>query len=165
MTQTTARLALPLLHAAQAQKEFTHNEALVRLDAFVGGVVAGGPLAGPPGGAEEGTVWIVGDAPQGEWTGRTGQLAVASASGWRFADPPVGFTLVRPDGAPIRLTAAGWEQGHGVFDRLTVDGHALGSGSAVGDPTGGEIRDEEARATLAALLAMLRDQGLVGPSA
>lgn len=165
MTDTTARLALPLLHAAQAQKEFTHNEALVRLDALVGGVVAGGPLAGPPGGTEEGSVWIVGVGATGEWAGQTGRLAIASASGWRFADPPVGFTLARPDGAPVRRTAEGWDEGHGVFDRLTVNGHALGGGPAVGDPTGGEIRDEEARATIAALLVVLREQGLVLPSA
>ena len=35
MSDTTARLALPLLLSSQAQKHVTHNEALIALDALV----------------------------------------------------------------------------------------------------------------------------------
>ena len=39
MTLQTDRLSLPLLAVAQAQKEATHNEALVLIDALVQPVV------------------------------------------------------------------------------------------------------------------------------
>ena len=160
MIEITPRLALPLLHAAQAQKEFTHNEALIRLDALVGGVLAGGPTATPPADAAEGSLWLVGEAPTGAWAGQAHRLAIASANGWRFAAPPVGFTLSDEDGRPVRRTPTGWIKGLGVFDRL-----AVGPSTTVDDPTSGEVVDAQARASLAALLKLMRAQGLVGPTA
>ena len=41
----TPRCALPLLATAQAQKEVTHNEALVLLDALIHAAVVAGPVA------------------------------------------------------------------------------------------------------------------------
>lgn len=160
MTDTTPRLALPLLHAAQAQKEFTHNEALIRLDALVGGVLAGGPLAAPPIDAAEGSVWLVGEGATGEWVGQADRLAIASANGWRFVPAPNGFTLRTPEGSEVRRTNDGWAEGIGVFNRLTV-----GSPAAVAGPVGGQVVDVEARATLDGLLTLLRSQGLVAETA
>ena len=160
MNDTTANLALPLLHAAQAQKEWTHNEALVRLDALVGGVLAGGPTTEPPSDTAEGSLWLVGDDPAGVWAGHGAQLAIASANGWRFLPAPVGFAVSRADGRPVRRTREGWSTGEGVFDRFD-----MGAARPVADPAGGGSIDVEARAALASLLGLLRDQGLVAPSA
>ena len=44
----TPRFALPMLSVAQAQKETTHNEALVLIDALLHAPVVDGPLATPP---------------------------------------------------------------------------------------------------------------------
>ncbi len=41
MNERTSRLSLPLLHASQAQKEMTHNEALTLIDLLLHGCVAG----------------------------------------------------------------------------------------------------------------------------
>ncbi len=162
--ETTPRLGLPLLHAAQAQKEWTHNEALTLLDALAGAVLAGGPLDAPPADPAPGGVWRVGATPSGEWSGRAGWLAVASPAGWRFADPPAGFVLARAgDGAPVRRTADGWQEGALALDSLVLAGRAVGGAAAqpVDDPVGGATVDAEARAALVRLLAALRAQGLV----
>ncbi len=160
---TTPRLGLPLLHAAQAQKEWTHNEALLRIDALAGGVLAGGPLDRPPADAPAGSVWRVGADPREEWAGEAGRLAIASPAGWRFVTPPQGFTLPRAsDGAPVRRVGDGWEEGALALDSLLLAGRALGGGAAVADPAGGATVDDQARAAIAALLTTLRAQGLVG---
>ncbi|MGF1607511.1 MAG: hypothetical protein ACFB22_14360 [Rhodothalassiaceae bacterium] len=44
----TPLLALPLIEVAQAQKEVTHNEALIRLDFLVTGRVESMHQAAPP---------------------------------------------------------------------------------------------------------------------
>ena len=51
---TTPRLALPLLAMAQAQKEVTHNEALILLDALIYATVEDGPIVAPPAEPAEG---------------------------------------------------------------------------------------------------------------
>ena len=45
---STTRLHLPFLSAGQAQKEFSHNEALQALDFLVAGAVEEGPRNDPP---------------------------------------------------------------------------------------------------------------------
>ena len=44
----TPRLSLPFLSVGQAQKEFTHNEALQTLDVLVAGAIEEPPRATPP---------------------------------------------------------------------------------------------------------------------
>lgn len=141
----TQNFELPLLYAAQAQKEITHNEALVLIDALLGGcveAVVNDPASINP---DEGKAWIIGAAPVGVWSGRVGQIAVYSAGGWRFAP-------ALPD---MRL-----------FDRsadviLTHNGTGWTAPVAIAEPSGGTTVDAEARATLAALLAALRSAGLL----
>lgn len=165
--ELTPRLALPLLHAAQAQKEFTHNEALLRLDALVCGTLAGGPLTQPPPDASPGSVWLVGAGATGDWAGEDERLAIASPSGWRFVEAPAGLTLARlADGAPVVRTVNGWRIGTLVADRLEVGRRRIGGATAgtVADPVGGATIDQEVRSTLTTLLSILRAQGLVGAS-
>ena len=65
----TARFALPLLHAGQAQKELFHNEALVLADGLLQPCVEALGLDTPPPSPAPGQCWIVGDSPTGAWAG------------------------------------------------------------------------------------------------
>lgn len=49
MTDTTPRLALPMLQPGQAQKEMFHNEALALLDLATQAVVEAVGVDAPPG--------------------------------------------------------------------------------------------------------------------
>ena len=57
------RLGLPFLSVGQAQKEFTHNEALQVLDSLVAGAVEEPPRASPPASPALGACYIIDAAP------------------------------------------------------------------------------------------------------
>lgn len=141
----TPNFALPLLFAAQAQKEITHNEALVVVDALLPGcieAIASDPALLDP---EAGMVWIVGPSPLGAWVDRTAQIAIFTTGGWRFAPAVHGMRMFDRSAGTVR----------------TYDGTAWPAPPAVADASGGVTIDIEARATLAALLSILRLHGLL----
>lgn len=145
MSETTARLELPLLAPGQAQKELWHNEALARIDVAVQASVVAAGLAMPPPAPVAGQCWIVGPNPTGDWAGRAGALAGWTAGGWRIVAPRPGMAI--------------WDEAGARMLRYR-DGAWVG-GDAVADPAGGATVDAEARATLSALLAMLRRSGVI----
>ena len=67
---TTPNLGLPFILHGQAQKEVTHNEALIRLDALVHGSVRSRTLTTPPGSPANGERWIVPSGATGAWAGQ-----------------------------------------------------------------------------------------------
>ena len=141
----TANFAMPLLHAAQAQKEITHNEALVLIDALLSGVALAtidDPAALSP---EPGQMWIVGMAPVGPWAGQAARIAVYSEGGWRFAPAVEGMCLFDRSAAVMRRYKEGAWTGF----------------PAIAEAAGGSTVDMEARAVLAEVLATLRQAGLV----
>lgn len=141
----TPNFAMPLLFAAQAQKEITHNEALVIVDALLAGcveAVAADPAALDP---SDGDLWIVGPSPVGAWAGRAGQIAVFTAGGWRFVPAVNGMRVYDRDGGVMR----------------TFNGSIWPAPPAIADSSGGATVDTEARATLAAVLSALRTIGLL----
>ena len=141
----TPRLTLPLLAAGQAQKEITHNEALALIDGLLCPVAEAAGIDSPSPAPAAGQAWIVGPAPVGEWTGRAHQLAIATAGGWRFAEMPVGATvLIRASGALWRRTADGWT-----------------APQPVAPIVGGTTIDSECRAAVSALISALAARGLV----
>lgn len=87
----TAKLALPLLEAAQAQKHVTHNEALGRLDALVQLAVLSRSLATPPATPAEGDRYLVAASATGDWAGHSGHIAYRFGGGWKFATPQAGW--------------------------------------------------------------------------
>lgn len=140
-------LQLPLLAVAQAQKEVTHNEALVLIDALIGGVAAGRSDT-PPASPVPGQLWIVGATPTGAWLGNAHALAVATEGGWRFCMVPQGFALRVGANGPLRLrSASGWSSA-GIVPAIS----------------GGATVDSESRATIALLRQALIDHGLVTAS-
>lgn len=92
MAETTTRHGLPLLQAGQAQKEVTHNEALVLLDLLAHPAVEG-VLAVPPASAQAGQGWIVGAGATGAWAGQEGFLACFTGGGWRFLPARAGLLV------------------------------------------------------------------------
>ena len=165
MTETTPRLALPLLAAGQAQKEMSHNEALSRLDLLVQAAAAAIGEDVPPAAPEPGRCWIVGDSPEGAWAGHAGEVAGWTEGGWRFAAPREGMRLWLGLEAGSAVFASGaWRAGE-VHGRLVVEGQqVVGTrGAGIMEPTGGTVVDAAARAAIIAVLEALRAHGLIDP--
>jgi hypothetical protein len=142
----TARHKLPLLAVSQAQKEITHNEALFRIDALLH-AVAQAEMASPPvlTDADVGKCWLVAGAPSGEWSGKSGQLAVWVGGSWRFCQPSEGMRL--------RMLAAGTDR---VYSQSVWV-----AAPTIAYPQNGAVIDVEARQAIAGLLAHLRLIGVV----
>lgn len=164
MTESaTGRLALPLLQPGQAQKEMSHNEALVRLDLAAQATVSAAGMTDPPAEPGLGEAWILGESATGEWAGHDGEIAGWTAGGWRFLAPFEGMRAWVSGSGGFALFAEGeWRLGE-LYGRLIVDGvQVVGpQAAAIADPAGGTMVDGEARAALSALLAAMRDHGLI----
>jgi hypothetical protein len=165
MSESTTRLGLPLLHAGQAQKEMTHNEALALLDLIVQPyVIAIADI--PPETPEPGDAWLIGDAPEGAWTGRAGAVAGWSEAGWRYVPPSAGMRISLGDsGLGAEYREGSWIVGEIHAERLLIGGVQLVGprAPAIASPIGGSVIDGEARAAILAVLSALRDHGLIGP--
>jgi uncharacterized protein DUF2793 len=156
MSEESPRYRLPLIAPGQAQKELFHNEALLRIDAALQAAVEEGPIAGPPANPEAGQCWLAAVGATGAWTGKDGQLAMWSGSGWRFVAPAAGMTVWNKAAAlPLRWSGTGAS--------LVVGGQqVVGERQpAVPSPSGGTIIDAEARAAIDALIAALMSHGLI----
>ncbi|MCH8466323.1 MAG: DUF2793 domain-containing protein [Roseinatronobacter sp.] len=107
MSEFSARLTLPFLQAAQAQKHVTLNEALERLDMLVQLSVMGFDAITPPIAVEEGQIWALAPAPTGDWAGEGGKLAMRSGTGWLFVTPRQGW--LASFGTELRIhDGTGW---------------------------------------------------------
>jgi Protein of unknown function (DUF2793) len=160
----SGRLALPFLYPSQAQKEMFHNEALALLDVAVQAVVEAVGENDPPISPAIGQCWIVGSAPEGEWAAYPLALAGYTAGGWRFVAPFAGMEVwSRADGCHARYDGADWRIGSIAGRSVVIDGlQVVGErGDAIADPAGGGVVDAEARVSIAAILAMLRNHGLI----
>lgn len=163
MDDTTPRLALPMLYAGQAQKELTHNEALLAIDSLLHLAVRG--VAGtPPVAPAPGDCWIIAIAATGAWAGREGQIAAWSTGGWRYHLPREGMSAWSiAEQVTRRWQAGAWSQGE-----ISATGLRIGEVQVVGArqpaiaaPTGGLTIDEQARAALDEMLAAMRAHGLI----
>ncbi|GAA4046028.1 DUF2793 domain-containing protein [Parerythrobacter jejuensis] len=134
---TSARHGLPLLFAAQAQKEAIVNEGLLRIDALLHPRVEE-QISTPPATAGEGQIWLVGQSPTGAWAGQEDCLASFSGGDWLFLDPTEGMQCYDATRGQILHYSGQWE----------VPAKPL-------TPSGGQLVDAEARATLEALIAAL----------
>ncbi len=167
MALQTDRLKLPLLAAAQAQKEVTHNEALALADIAVQTVVQSVAPASVPATPVIGQCWIVGASPTGAWAGHAGAIAAWTSGGWRFVAPFEGMQAWSiADGTTVRRTTAAWLVGDLTAATLSVAGNqVVGTRRPrVLAPTGGSTIDSQARTTLAALIAGLEAHGLFSPT-
>lgn len=141
----TPNLGLPLLVAGQAQKEFVINEAVSILDSLAPRAVVSS-LSSPPSSAQEGEGYIVEPQATDQWSGQDDSLALRIGGSWKFVTP---------------------EQGMRIFDRALGQWRYFDSGwqsmTEPAAPQGGATIDAEVRASLAALVQMLKDAGILAP--
>lgn len=160
----TPRLALPFLSAGQAQKEFTHNEALQALDMIVAGAVEEGPRAVPPASPMVGVCYIVDTSPTGAWAGKAQSVAGFTNGGWRFVVPVEGASLyVKASGTWANYRLGAWEIGTLRGSKVVLGGQqVVGSrAAAIASATGGTTIDIQARTAVDQILSALRQHGLI----
>ncbi len=163
MALQSDRLKLPLLAAAQAQKEVTHNEALALADIAVQAVVQSVAPVAVPASPVVGQCWIVGPSPTGAWTGRAGHIAAWTAGGWRFVAPFEGMQAWSiADGQNARRTGSAWIVGVQTALTLSIGGQQVVGGRQprVVAPSGGATVDSQARAAIASIISGLEAHGL-----
>ena len=110
----TAKLGLPLVAAAQAQKHVTVNESLTRLDALVQLSVSSVGATVPPGSPGEGACHAVGVGATGLWAGQDGKLAIFVNGGWVFTVPEAGWQGWS-GGTRVQFDGVEWVEGAGAL--------------------------------------------------
>jgi hypothetical protein len=160
----TPRLALPFLSPGQAQKEFTHNEALQTLDIVAASSVEESPRSDPPASPAIGACYIVDAAATGAWAGRSQSVAGFTTGGWRFVTPVEGMAAYVKSVSIWALYRAGaWELGVLRGSAVEVGGQQVvgNRASAIASAAGGTTIDTEARAVIDQILDALRHHGLI----
>lgn len=123
---STTKLSLPLVAAAQAQKHVTVNEALARLDAAFQLSVKAADIATPPSAFEDGDAYLVPVGGVNEWSGQDDKLAFALNGGWEFLTPVIGWQV--------------WVSDRG--ERLTFEGTNWVGNVLASSPNGAAFRAE-----------------------
>jgi hypothetical protein len=127
---STARLNLPLIDAGQAQKNVTHNEAILALDQFVQASVLSQTLAVPPASNHEGDSYIVAAAGSGAWAGKSGQIAAFQQGAWNFYTPSVGCLVwVTAQSRVFVWTGTAWSDVFNLFSSALQNMQLLGIGT------------------------------------
>ena len=159
----TLRYRLPLLAAAQAQKEVTHNEALLAIDRIMQLAVQSRAANVPPASPQPGSNYIVADGGSGAWAGQSGRIASYDGYGWTFTEPLPGCLAWVVDEGVFAVFASGWSSGGWPVVALNIAGRrVLGAAPvSISAPAGGINVDAEARTAIAALATALRAQGIV----
>lgn len=140
----TARFGMPMLFPGQAEKELTHNEALVVIDAVLAANVEG--IASDPGSLapQAGQCWLIGAGAIGAWAGMENSIALWTGSGWRCIPARPGHQVYGNDiGARYVFGSAGWT-----------------ASSVATRPGGGAVIDTEARAAIEAVIDLMVVHGL-----
>ena len=105
----TPRWNLPLLTASQAQKEISHNEALLAIDRVLHLAVHSRSQTRPPADAHPGDCVIVGPMPDGAWTENAGMLASYDGVGWTLDVPREGCLVwIRSEAVLAVFHDGGW---------------------------------------------------------
>ena len=144
---STPRHQLPYLAVGQAQKEITHNQALVRIDALLQPLVEA-ELSAPPASLAEsqaGKCWLVGAGASGEWANQQGQIAYWDGGGWQFIAPMDCMRLFNKE----------------IGSEMVFKSDAWVSNNPILDASGGNTIDVEARNIVNQLLSALKNIGIL----
>lgn len=164
MTANTPRNIFPLLAAGQAQKEVTHNEALMLADILIQPAIESAAFTNPPLFPTAGQCWLVASPASGAWAGKEGHLAAWSESGWIFIAPRTGLeTTDLSNGQCVRYDGTAWTSGVIKASSVQIAGQQVLASrqTAISNPTGGETIDSQARITINNILSALRSHGLI----
>jgi hypothetical protein len=164
MPDTTPRIKFPYLSSGQAQKEVTHNEALLIADMLVQPVVQALGQASVPTAPQLGQCWVVGAGATGDWMGKGNALACWTDGGWRFFVPFEGMSIWSiADSMQAQWRSGSWVKGNVNALTYAVDGQIVvrGQRPAIASPSGGATTDNEARIAVNAILGALREHGLI----
>ena len=142
----TPRFDLPLLFAGQSQKEGFVNEITARLDALLHCAVEA-EQAAPPASPVDGQSWLVAAGSSGDWSGKSGQIAMRQAGNWLYAQPRNGMRVLNRATSQEVLFNGSWK----VASRPAL-------------PSGGATIDAEARTAIAAIIASLTTAGIIPAS-
>lgn len=140
MAETSPRLLLPYLQAAQAQKHVTHNEALRRLDGLVNLTVEDRSRSAPPANPVEGAAYLVAAGATGLWTGWSGDVALWADGAWMRLPARIGWRVwvVAEQLLLVRL-AAGWVTLDAAMGLLVRGGSTDLAEGALGSTTRAEV--------------------------
>lgn len=158
------RFSLPFILTSQSQKEVTHNEALIQLDLLLHLHVESDALLEPPLSPGDGMAWIIAPGAFGLWEGREAMIAQWLDGQWRYVEPKKGMRAWITDrNVQALYDGMGWQIGELRGDAVFIGGQkVLGMrGGAIPDPVGGQTIDTESRATVAAILTIMRQHGLI----
>ncbi len=160
---TSSRHGLPLLASGQAQKEVTHNEAVLAIDRLLQLAVTSRGVSTPPAAPVAGEAYIVPVVAAGAWADRASAIATFDGFGWTFTVPVRGCLAWIGDEGVFSVFDGYWSDDGWAVSALRIGARrVLGAAPvAVAAPAGGTVADTEARAVMVALLAALRDQGVI----
>jgi hypothetical protein len=159
----TLRHGLPLLASGQAQKEVTHNEAVLAIDRLLQLSVTSRSVGAPPAAPVAGDTYIVPDAASGAWAGQATMIASHDGFGWIFSAPVRGCLAWIADEGVFSVFDGAWSADGWAVSALRIGARRLfgAAPAAIAAPGGGSVVDSETRAVVGALLATLRDQGVI----
>jgi hypothetical protein len=164
MPDITPRMKFPYLASGQAQKEVTHNEALLIADMLVQPVVEALAHTTVPTTPQIGQCWIVGMGSVGDWSGKDDTLACWTEGGWRFFVPFEGMSVWSiADSMQAQWRGGSWAKGSINAQTYSVGGQIVvrGQRPAIANASGGTTIDSEARIVVDAILVALRQHGLI----
>ncbi|WP_336987490.1 DUF2793 domain-containing protein [Altererythrobacter aquiaggeris] len=139
----SGRFGLPFLLVGQAQKEFFYNESIGKLDCLLHASVKG-DQSGPPQNPVDGDCWIIASPAAGEWAGNDGMLAGWNGGKWFICAPTSGMRVFNQQDDCYWFYRDAWQ-------RCEVPAQ----------PVAGNVIDEEARASIFNLVAILRVAGVL----
>lgn len=128
--------------SGQAQKEFFVNEAHVLTDWLLHAAVEG-DLGTPPANPLDGQCWLVSSPATEDWAGQEDHLACRFDGQWHFIAPLDGLRVLNRANGQIANYFDGWQR---AVEPIP--------------PTGGPVVDSEARDSISAILAALKQAGI-----
>ena len=154
MAEESAKLRIPYIAAAQAQKHVTHNEAMTLLDTLLQLSVIDKDLTAPPGSPAEGDTYIVagaGGTATGAWVGWEKRVARFIDGEWLSYLPGAGggegwLAWVMDEDAMYRFDATNWDLA-GIPGPQGADAGILmlwDTNTADSDPGAGDLKANNA---------------------
>lgn len=101
--------SLPLIHSGQAQKEITHNEALLLLDVLINPVAVDVWVSSPPKQAKEGELYVIAEKAENKFEKHQNEIALKLKNSWRFLKPRKWIQVTHDkDGSIYRFDGKSW---------------------------------------------------------